>query len=166
MKNRLLCFCLTVCAAILFVSAAFAADWEGAAAIRITEQKFTDNTRSFTVNLNAETLRGSLFVAVYAQNGRMKRVEEYPASAATPVTLRNVADTDSVKAIWLDETYTPLAQSEVRKALEIDAQTQDEFASAILNMIQAQAVSGQSVDTSDEYALGRLIVRSDAALPD
>ena len=169
MKRRLLCFCLTICAALLLVSAAFATNGEqaseGTAEIRITEQRFTDDTRSFQVNLSGSEVRGTVFVAVYAQSAQMKHVEEHTAAETVSVILRNISDTDSVKAMWLDEHYMPLARSDVFKTLEVDAKNHDEFASAVLNMMRDYDADAMA-QSSDEYAFGRLIVRSDDALPD
>ena len=165
MRKKLLCFCMTLCAAILLVSSALASDAGGAAAIRITEQRFTGDTGSFQVNLSGSEPRGTVFVVVCAQSAQIKHIEEYTAAKAVPVTLRGVADTDSVKALWLDEHYMPIARSDVSRTLEVDARNRKEFASAVLNMMRDNDMEAMA-HSSDEYAFGRLIVRSDDALPD
>ena len=176
MSKRLLNFWLLICAAILLVPSAFAANQADGAEILITQADFSNQRRSFQLSLSGPELQGSVFVAVYdGPSGQMKRVESYEAKRTQPVALDGVLETDRVKVMWTDGQYMPLAAPEEVGAPSPDATTYDkyeDYENAVLNMLQeyGDKFSASAIDAAgtsgDEYALARLLIRSEQPLPD
>ena len=184
MAKRLLSLWILICAAILLMPSALAADLDNGATfpeIQITESDFSNQGCSFQLHLSIAEMKGTVFVAVYdAQSGQMKRIEDYAAKETLPVALDHVQDTDRIKVMWTDEGYMPLAQEEVARgsgAQTILCETYEDYADALSDMLHDYSEfspdaleQGGQIDSEgimvDDYAFARLIVRSENGLPE
>ena len=162
MAKRLLSLWILICAAILVTPSALAAPSSNHGAnvpeIQIADSDFSNDGCTFQLHLSGTEMRGFVFVAVYdGESGQTKRIEQYAAAETVPVELENVPASDSVKAMWTDERYMPLARSEVS------------YTNALAQMLQDYHETGEIAfnedgEAADKYAFSRLIVRSQNAL--
>lgn len=171
MKKRLLSFWIALCTLIMLFPASLASAAQNAASaeIQTTNQSFTDNGCSFDVALSgADTQDSRVFVVLYAKSGQMKRLQAYDPAAAIPVSLSDMAPTDTVKVLWIDAQDMPLAQKEVYRdeVYETSTATQADFSSALLSMIEDYPPKESILQCPDDYEFGRLILHSNDPLPD
>ena len=153
--SAVLCSCLI---AAMFSWTAFAAEaeftWEtnsdmelysAIGHIDVANRQSVEGIISFDAFLSGEEIAGSVFAALYAESGQMRKVEAYPAAESVRIQLECGQETDCVKVMWLDDNLAPACQAETVEAHvpEIYAKALDEE-----HIVEAEIeVDGETVTT-------------------
>ena len=163
MRKKILFLWLTLCAAVLMVSPAMSADTPSPE-LQVSAQSVEGDIRSFTVNLTGADVWGSLYVTVYAGSGRMEQFETYNAQTSVSVTLRDIEETDRVRALWVDESYVTLAAADVQDGRAVSEESFSRNLSKLLKNYGAD--DSPSAEAASEFLFRRVIVNSSTELPD
>ncbi|MBQ9348908.1 MAG: S8 family serine peptidase, partial [Oscillibacter sp.] len=160
MRKRILSILPVLCILLTLIPSALAAGPE-IGTLQIQNQTYQNGALSFTAALSGTS--GRLAVCVYKADRQMKDIEFYPAASTVNVSLQNVSDTDTVKAVWLDDGYCALAEPALLHPGGSGTADYAKFTGELQSMLDRYGDAGsESDDPDDPYALSRLLVRCDA----
>ena len=168
MNKQALTFPCLLLAILLWIPFASAVDQSGS--VQIENRSYADATLSCDAKLQGADIQGNLFAAVFAESGQMKRVSVYPAEETVRISLSDVAATDYIKIMWLDEKYAPLAKPAILRMSGNGSSAYEKFAEEFLKLQEEYGGAGGgaasgSDDPYDPYILARLLVSCNP-LPD
>ena len=167
MKKRFLTFPLFLLTALFLTLSTSSAEKLASGRMEIANRSDTDGVLSCDVTLTGERIKGSLFAAVFAESEQMKRVSVYPAEETVRISLSDVAATDYIKIMWLDEKYAPMVSPVILRMSGNGSSAYAKFAEDFLKLQEEYGGNGGGAasGSDDPYILARLLVSCNP-LPD
>ncbi len=125
--------------------------------ISVENRQYVGGTLSFDAKLSGASADGTLYFAVFEENGRMKRTASLPAQASCAVSLADIRPTDSVRAIWADENYVPIDALTLRMS-DNQATAYARFTEKLSVAFKRDGQAPAAASDDNPYGLGRLLV--------
>ena len=175
MKRLSRCF-LTLFLTMALISVGSASEKEvellEADTMAISAQSVTYNDGlTFDVTLTGRTPQGTVFAALYRESGQMTAANAYPIAETGTVTVsfEDVENAGYAKIFWFDDRFKPRVPAEVLNLSGAETEetaTFEDFADAISSLTKEfDGFVAEEEAESNPYAFARLIVRSNAPLP-